>query len=270
MTQTAPDLVNPVKQRLAAGEPALGMVVRLSRSGEVARIARASGYDFVFVDVQHSIYSLETIGHIAQTALGCGIAPMVRVRSCRDPDVAVLLDCGATGIVFPDVNTAADAQLAVDTCKYAPIGKRSLTSGYSIFDFGPVSPADTVRILNGNTLVVCMIETVEGLKNVDAIAAVEGVDVLLIGLTDLLYTMGKAGELADPAVMEAVDRVAAAARAHGKVLGLGGDSNPGRQAEYLRRGVRFFTLPSDGALLMSAATAAAGSLRTMDRERARA
>ena len=112
-------------------------------------------------------------------------------------------------------------------------------------------------------LVVCMIETAEGLRNVDEIAAVEGVDVILIGLTDLLYSLGKPGALDDPAVMDAVDRAAAAARNHGKVLGLGGDTDPQRQAEYLKRGVRFFTLPSDGAFVLSAASASARSLRAL-------
>lgn len=254
---------NPVKQRFDAAEPAIGMVVRLSRSGDIARIARSSDHDFIFIDVQHAIYSLETIGHIAQTALGCGVAPLVRVRSCRDPDAALLLDCGATGIVFPDVNTADDARLAVNTCRYAPIGRRSLTSGYPIFNYRAIPPGEVVRIINDNTLVVCMIETVEGLSNVDAIAGVPGVDIVLIGLTDLLYTLGKPGQLSDPAVMDAVDKVTEAARKHGKVAGIGGDSDPARQAEYMSKGILFYSLPSDGAFVLAGASAAASSLRAL-------
>jgi 2-keto-3-deoxy-L-rhamnonate aldolase RhmA len=263
MTNALPALENPVKARLAAGDLAIGMVVRLSRSGDIARIARSSDLDFIFMDVQHAIYSLETIGHIAQTALGCGVAPLVRVRNCRDPDIAVMLDCGATGIVFPDINNAEEARIAVDTCRYAPIGKRSLTSGYPIFNYRPVPPRDTVRILNETTLVVCMIETADGLANVEEIAAVEGIDVLLIGLTDLLYNLGRPGELTHPSVIEAVERVAASTKKNGKHLGLGGDSDPGRQAEYVKRGVRFFCLPTDGAYVLSGASAAAASLRGM-------
>ena len=73
---------NPVKARLAAGGIALGMNVRLARSGDVARIAKSSGHDFLFIDMQHGLYDVETVGHIAHTALGCGVAPLVRVRSC--------------------------------------------------------------------------------------------------------------------------------------------------------------------------------------------
>ncbi len=73
-----PDITNPVRRRLEADELALGLILRMARSGDVARIARTSGHDFLFIDVQHSIYSLETISHIAQAALGCGVAPFVR------------------------------------------------------------------------------------------------------------------------------------------------------------------------------------------------
>ena len=83
---------NPVMDRMRAGQPALGMTVRLGHSGDIVRIAKATGHDFVFIDVQHSLFNLETIGHMAQVALGCGIAAQVRVRSVDDPNVSVYLD----------------------------------------------------------------------------------------------------------------------------------------------------------------------------------
>ena len=107
-------LVNPVKERMQAGGVSLGMPVRLGRSGDIARIDKATGHDFIFIDCQHSLFNLETIGHIASTALAIGIAPLVRVRGIDDPDVSLLLDNGAMGIVYPDVNTATQARKAVD------------------------------------------------------------------------------------------------------------------------------------------------------------
>src|SRR3990170_1868242 len=139
------------------------MLVRLARSGDIARIAKTTGHDFIFVDGQHALYTVETIGHIAQAALGCGIAPLVRVRSCDDPDTQVLLDNGVTGIVFPDVNNAEEAKRAVNRAKYPPIGKRSVVGGYPILDHRAHNTADVVNALQDNTLVVCMIETKEGL-----------------------------------------------------------------------------------------------------------
>ncbi len=134
---------NPVKTMMRAGRVALGMNVRLARSGDIARIAKSSGHDFIFIDTQHSLFNLETIGHIAQAALGCGIAPLVRVRSCDDPDVPVLLDNGVTGIVFPDISTAEQARRAVDRARFPPVGRRSVVGGYAIFDYRtvPVSEA---------------------------------------------------------------------------------------------------------------------------------
>jgi staphyloferrin B biosynthesis citrate synthase len=113
-------LSNPVKERMKAGEVALGLNVRIAHSGDIARIAKATGHDFIFIDVQNSLFSLETIGHIAQAALGCGVAPLAHVRSCGDPDTSLLLDNGVTGIVFPDVNTSRGQ--ARGRCRQTDIG----------------------------------------------------------------------------------------------------------------------------------------------------
>ena len=256
-----PDIANPVRLRLEADELALGLIVRLARSGEIARIARTSGHDFLFIDVQHAIYSLETVNHIVQAALGCGVAPFVRVRDCRDPNIPVMLDAGVTGIVVPDVNTADDARAAVRACKFAPLGARSVTTGYPIFNYQPIPMRDTMALLNANTLVVCMIESREGLANADAIAAVEGVDVVQAALTDLCADLGVPGDYGNPLAMDAVARIAAAAKTHGKHAGVGGDNDLTRQAAYIRLGVRFISTQSDGALLMRAATGVADDLR---------
>ena len=119
-------LINPVKARMRAGDVALGLNVRLGRSADIVRIAKATGHDFVFIDVQHSIFNLETIAHMAHTALAIGVAPVVRVRGSDDPDVSMLLDNGVTGIVYPDVADAAQARRAVEICKFPPIGRRSV------------------------------------------------------------------------------------------------------------------------------------------------
>jgi 2-keto-3-deoxy-L-rhamnonate aldolase RhmA len=88
----ADKLTNPVRQRMQAGRVSLGMPVRLGRSGDIARIAKTTGHDFLFIDCQHSLFNIETIGHIASTAMACGVAPLARVRGIEDPDVSLLLD----------------------------------------------------------------------------------------------------------------------------------------------------------------------------------
>ena len=252
---------NPLKEMMKAGKVALGMNVRLARSGEIARIAKSSGHDFIFIDGQHAVFNLETITHIAQTALGCGITPIARVRSVDDQDVQVLLDNGVMGIVYPDVNTAAEARRAVARAKFPPLGKRSAAGGYSMFDFRPVPVSQTVPALNDATLVVCMIETPEGVKNVEEIAKVDGVDVVHIGANDLLTAMGKPGAFGDPEGARVIDHVISVTAANGKIPGMGGDRNIPRQMEYIRKGARFLTTNSEIAFIMAEATRVTTELR---------
>ena len=260
MPNTTP-MSHPLKEIFKQGKVALGLLTRLARSGDIARIAKTTGHDFVFIDGQHAAYNIETIAAIAQTALGIGIAPLVRVRSCDDPQTQVILDVGATGIVFPDVNTAAEAKRAVDRARFPPVGRRSVAGAYPIFDYRAMPMQDTVSTLTDNTLVVCMIETPEGLENVEAIAAVEGVDVVHVGSSDLLTAMGKPGAMGSPEHLAALDRVFTAAKKHGKIPGVGGDRNVQRQMDSIRKGAQFLTTNSDIAFLMAEANRVTGELR---------
>ena len=184
---------------------------------------------------------------------GCEAATTRRLRS--------ILDNGATGIIFPDVNTDADARRAVAACKFPPIGKRSVSAGYPQFDYRAVPLTQAVPALNDSTLVVCMIETVEGLANVEAIAAVEGVDVVHVGCNDLLTALGLPGKFGCPEIMAAMDRVIAAAKKHNKFAGLGGDRDLDRQLGLMKKGVRFVTTQTDMGFLMAAASVRTAEIR---------
>ena len=262
MSQPQPArLTNRVKERIQAGGVALGMTVRMGRSPDIARIAKATGHDFIFIDAQHSIFDLETIAAIAHTALAIGIEPLVRVRGIDDPDVSLLLDNGASGIIYPDIASAAEAKKAVDTCKFAPLGKRSVVGGYPHYDYRSVPLSESVPDLNNACLLVCMIETVAGLENCDAIAAIDGVDVLHVGSNDLLVNMGKPGKFDDPAILAAQDRVIASAKAHGKIAGCGGNRDIERQVAAIRRGAQFITTQTDIGFLAAAAQAWTSGVR---------
>ena len=136
----APRLVNPAKRRMQADELALGLIVRVARSVEIARIAAATGHDFLFIDAQHAAFSPETVGQIAQAAHGSGVAPIVRVRGCDDPNLPLYLDVGATGIIVPDVNSAEEARRAARAAKFAPIGRRSLPGPMPLLDLRRCRP----------------------------------------------------------------------------------------------------------------------------------
>ncbi len=256
-------LRNPAKQKLANGELVLCMGLRQARTGDIAMIAAACGFDAVYVDMEHSPISLEATSTICIAALGAGITPLVRVPG-HDPHMATrALDGGALGVIFPQVETAAQAQEMVAACRFPPLGSRSVMGsgpahGYRLLPLGEVN--DT---LNADTLLIVMLETAEGISNADAIGAVPGVDVVLIGSNDLSTALGIPGDLRHPRLREAFETTAAACKKHGKVLGVGGvRGDLELQRELFELGGTFIIAGSDVTYLMAAARADAEKIRS--------
>ncbi len=253
-----------LKEQMARGEAALGLIVRAVRSPRIVPIAVASGHDFLFVDTQHGVFDLETVESIAAAAAPSGLAVLVRVGGSDDGDIGRLLDCGATGIVVPDVETAEQAAEAVRRCRFPPLGRRSVVGGGPLFGPGPkpgLSPAEAMAAADEATVVACMIESLTGLANLDEIAAVDGVDVIHVGCNDLAADMGIPGAYTDARIVEAISSVVEACRRRGRFAGLGGDRDPARQAGWAKAGVRFLTTHSDAGYLTEAARAKAADLR---------
>ncbi|HVZ14433.1 MAG TPA: aldolase/citrate lyase family protein [Bauldia sp.] len=254
---------NPALVRMQKDEVALGLIVHLGRSGEIARVAKVTDHDFLFIDMQHAIFSLETVNHIVQAANALNIAPLIRLPSVDDLNAATLLDVGAAGLVFPNVHTADDARRAVAKCKFSPLGRRSVQGTYSKFNYAKLPLPKITSFLNRHTLIVCMIESREGLENVDAIAAVEGVDVLHVGANDLLFDLGAPRAYGGPEITDAMNRILAAGKKHGKYVGFGGDKDPARQAALVKQGVRFITTNGDLHLLIEEFGRRNGELRKL-------
>ncbi len=252
-----------LKAQMETGRPVLGMILRAVRSPEIARIAKASGHDFLFIDTQHSAFGLETIEQIAFAAKGCDIATLVRVTAPDDPNIGRLLDCGVTGIIVPDIETAAQAAEVVQQAKFAPLGKRSVVGGGAFFDYSSLPLSEAIEILNRQTLVICMIESTAGLDAVEQIAGVAGVDVLHVGCNDLLVDLGKPGDFASVEIQAAVQRVIDVCERHQKFAGYGGDRDASRQAAVISSGARFLTTQSDVNYLLAAASAKTAELRAL-------
>jgi 2-keto-3-deoxy-L-rhamnonate aldolase RhmA len=254
-------MTNPVKETITRGGTSFGINVRLSHSSEIARIAKATGHEFLYIDAQHALFNPESVGHITQTALACGVAPMVRTRGADDPNLSLFLDAGILGLVIPNIETAEQAERVVNATRFAPVGKRSIGGMSPHFDYQSVSPAELVAAFDANTLVICMIESVEGLANLEEIGAVAGVDGLYLGMNDMLISMGKPGQFDDPEIVEALDRIIAVAKANGKFVGCGGVDDVPHQVQILRKGVQFMTTQSDLGLVLNGAAQAMQSIR---------
>lgn len=253
---------NRVKQKMASGGLAVGMIVRLMRGVEIAAIAKSAGFDCLYIDLEHCSFSLETVSQICMTATALGVTSMVRVPGLDAAEIGRTLETGAQGVIVPHLETRADAELLVQAAKFPPMGSRSLLgmNPHTLFRGGPA--AETMQAMNDATLVVGMIESIEAVGNSDEIAAVEGLDMLLIGTNDLCNSLNVPGQLDHPKVREAYEKVAAACKRHGKRLGVGGlNSRPEVAKEMIALGASYVSAGSDTGFLMSAATATAKSFR---------
>jgi 4-hydroxy-2-oxoheptanedioate aldolase len=257
-----------MKEKLAAGGLVLCMNLRLARSVDIAMVAKAGGYDALYVDMQHAPYSIETTATICAAALGIGITPLVRVPSHEAQWMSRVLDGGAQGVILPDVNTRAQAEAIVRACRFPPLGKRSVMGLGPALGYRAVPLAELNPKLNGETAVIVMLETAEGIENCDAIAAVEGVDVLLIGSGDLTTDLGIPGQVDHPRLRAAYERVAAACRTHNKVLGVGGiRHNTALQGELIGLGARFVIAGTDTNYVLAGARADTAALRAIELHR---
>ena len=257
-------VANRAKIRLAGGELVLCMAARQARTPDIAMIADAAGFDSFYIDMEHSTITLDAAGAICTAALGVGITPVVRVAGHDAHDASRLLDGGALGIIYPHVSTRQEAQAFVAACKFPPEGHRSVAGSGPAQLSRSLPLAEINRLGNEITLCIAMLETPEGIANADAIAAVRGIDMLLIGSNDLCTELGIAGELHHPKLREAYAAAARACRAHGKALGIGGvRGDAGLTEELLGLGARFMIAGSDVGYLIEAARRDAEKIRAL-------
>jgi 2-keto-3-deoxy-L-rhamnonate aldolase RhmA len=253
---------NSVKERLARGEVASSMIVRLTRSGEIAQLAKTAGFDGIYVDLEHSSLSLETTSQICCAALACGLAAFVRVPQLDL--IQRVLDGGALGVVIPDVRSAAQAREAVKAAKYPPLGERGFATALAQFQYRSVPTKEQYATLNDATMVIVQFESGEAIDRSDEIFAVDGVDMALFGTNDLTADLGIPGDYENPRVRDAYARAIAAAKKHGKHVGVGGlGSRPKLMAEFVQMGARYVSTGSDLGFLLSAATESARQVRAL-------
>jgi 2-keto-3-deoxy-L-rhamnonate aldolase RhmA len=255
---------NPAQRRLAEGGTVLCLGIRQMRSVDIAQIAAATGFDALYLDMEHSPLDLTDVSTVCTAALGFGVAPFVRPPGHGAEWIGRILDGGAQGLIMPHVDTAAQAEAIVRAARFPPLGKRSVMGGGPATGYRALPLGEINTRLNAATTLVCMIETPEGVANADAIAAVPGVDVLLIGSNDLCTEMGIPGQLRDPRLMEAFRTVARACAKHGKVLGVGGVRGDAElQQQLMALGARFLIAGTDVGYLMAAARADVATLRKL-------
>jgi len=247
------------REKLAAGEIIVMMSLRQLRTPDAAMIVKESGFDGFYVDCEHGTFSRAETAALCTSALMLGLLPAVRVLTTDPGEIAAALDGGALAVIVPHVGNAEDARAAVRAAKYPPLGERSVAALGPGTGYASLPVAEIVRRQNGLTMVFAMLETEEGVSNAEAIAAVPGIDALMLGPADLSTQLGIPGEAKHARITDAWNKGVDAARKHGKhfVAGAGAPDT----AAMIARGARILMGGNDVAYMMSAARAAAKAMR---------
>jgi 2-keto-3-deoxy-L-rhamnonate aldolase RhmA len=258
-------LRNHVKEKLARDEVVASMTVRLVHGVEIARIAKTAGFDSLYVDMEHSSFSLESMSQVCIAALEAGITPFVRVPGIGD--VQRILDAGALGIIAPHVQSAAEARDFVKASKYPPLGDRSNAGNLPHLQYRSFPAAEAYAAVDAATMVIVQFESAKAVENADEIVAVDGVDMVLIGTNDLLADYGLPGQYDHPKVHEAYTKTLAACKKHGKHLAVGGfATRADLAAKYVQMGARYVSTGTDLGFLLAACGAKAKEVRDMPRQ----
>ena len=257
-------ILNPLKAKLARGELAASMTVRLVSSVEIVRIAKTAGFDAIYIDLEHSAFSIETTCQISVMALEAGVPALVRVPARAPEYISRVLDGGALGVIAPGVRSAAEARSVVAAAKYPPLGARGMSTGLAHLGFRSVPAKEALPKMNQATMVIVQLESAAGLAAIEDIVAVEGVDLVLIGTNDFLADLGRPGEYDHPKVREAYERTIAACRKHGKHAGVGGlSSRPDLVQQFVGMGARFVSTGTDLGFLLAACMERAKQVRSL-------
>lgn len=243
------------------GQLTVGTWVMELNSPGVARLIASTGVDFVVYDQEHSGFGMDTIrGLIAQTR-PLGLAALVRPTGSEYHLIAPLLDAGASGVIVPNIKTVAEAKRVADACRYYPDGERGAAFAVAHDDF--LSGDVPTKMKAANDAMVCglLIESVEGVANLEDIVAIKGVDLIWLGFLDLTLSMGIPGQYQNPKFEEAVNRILTICSAHNKPVGiLSNDVEQSRK--YVQQGFKAISYGGELWLLQRALTEGVKAIRS--------
>lgn len=261
-----PKVRNLAKERMEKGGIALGMGVRVARTVDIGLAAKTAGFDWLFIDNEHTSLDMTMTCEIATAALGQGITPIVRVPGKQHFHSSRVLDNGAQGIVVPHVEDAVEAKAIADFANFPPVGHRSISRSSAQIAFAEMPVREFVDEINNSKLVTVMIESPNAVKNADKIAAIEGIDVLLIGTNDFCAEAGIHGQYDHKKTQDAYKKVIAACKKHGKFPGMAGIGSNEIMEMYIEMGAQFILASSDLACISAAGKAKSSFLRKLNKK----
>lgn len=244
------EAITQFRRKLDAGQVCLGAGITLADSSIVE--ALAPSVDFFWIDLEHSHLSYETVQSHLIAARAGGVAALVRVRGSDVPHIKPILDIGAGGIIVPQVQSAAEVRHVVEACRYPPMGKR----GYGprrAAEYGRHGGPQWMKEVNEQVFVGVQIENLSALAVVEEIASIEALDSIVLGPYDLSVAMGHAGDTNHSDVQSAMQRIIAAARNTGKIVGTGMGASATEALHAVTLGVQWIQCGDDCAYMVSRA-----------------
>ena len=251
---------NLVKKLYRENKPAFGTWLTLCPHPRAVKIMAAAGFDFLLLEMEHTDFTLREIGILAMVARECGIVPIVRPPGVSNPhDLTRALDAGAQGLLLPNIETAEQIESILWAVRYHPLGARPMNLKGPHTDYVAASPAEIIEHLNRETMFVIMIETRKAIDNLNEILDVPGIDAVMIGPDDLSQDLGIPGDLQNPLLFEAYERIFAVCREKGIPYGLSAQS-PEQAGTWLEKGAMWIPYQNDAAMVLNTARAAVPQL----------
>jgi 2-keto-3-deoxy-L-rhamnonate aldolase RhmA len=247
---------NPVKKSLREGRPVVACTITVN-SVDVAAQAATMGFDFLWIEMEHSPITLETLRHMVLATRGLPAVPFARVPVNELWTAKRVLDAGVHGVMFPFTSTPELAQQAAAACHYPPLGRRG--SGPGLAKFAWPACESYHDLADANVMVIIIIEEARAVENIDAIASTPGVDAMFIGTSDLSFSLGLRGNQNHPLLEEAIAKIVAAGKRHNKFLGRPA-ANAEKVKQFMEQGFLLFQSPSDLVLLGNGARQYLGPL----------
>jgi 2-keto-3-deoxy-L-rhamnonate aldolase RhmA len=253
---------NQTRERLSKGETVFGCGLQVYRSPEIARTFAAAGFDYVFIDMEHGAFDLETVQDMIRASLDTGITPIVRVAELLYSLVARLLDAGAQGIILPRVEDPKILAEALSWLRFPPLGKRGYGVNPTMIQYEARGFKDIIEHQNRSTLAVVQFETVSAVEHADELLSLPGLDIIMVGPADLSIALGIPGEFDNPLLISTVDRVIEKCKQHGVVPGI--QVRSVAQAKmWAERGMRFVGAGAEHGLLLEKSREAVTALHTV-------
>lgn len=252
--------VNLTREKLSKGGTAVGCGLQCYRSPEIARTFAAAGFDYVFIDMEHGSFDLETVQDMIAAANGAGITPIVRVAELAYSLVARLLDSGAQGIILPRVEDPRILEEALSWMRFPPLGKRGYGVNPTMIGYESRSFPEIIEHQNRHTLAVVQFETTVAMERADEMLSLKGVDIAMVGPADLSISLGIPGDFENPLLISTVERLIERCNHHGVVPGIQTRSVAMAKA-WIGRGMRFVGASAEHGLLFEKAKEAVAALR---------